>query len=574
MTALLLVLSAQTFYAASASAVGPDVAITKTDGVTTATPGGSVTYTITASNPSAVPATGATVADTLPAVLTATWTCVGAGGGTCTASGSGNINDTVNLPAGGSVTYTVSATISPSATGSLSNTATVSAAGDPNAANNSATDTDTLSQQADLAITKTDGRTSVTPGGSTTYTITASNAGPSNAPGSTVADTLPAVLTATWTCVGAGGGTCTTSGSGNINDTVNLPAGGSVTYTVSASISAASTGSVSNTATVTAPAGVTDPNPANNSATDTDTLSPVADLAITKTDGRTSVTPGGSTTYTITASNAGPSNAPGSTVADTLPAVLTATWTCVGAGGGTCTASGSGNINDTVNLPAGGSVTYTVSASISAAATGSVSNTAVVVAPAGVADPTPGNNSATDTDIVLDNDLALTGVPANITTPATGPTGAVVSYTPPTAVDEDNPQTATVNCLPASGSLFAIGTTTVTCTATDPDDSNSPVHASFTVTVKSAVAQLQDLQALVAALPPSTARTVLGVQVGDAIAAEQAGNTGRVCMDLSGVVRTARQAQSYGQLTSAQATSVINAANQIAAVIGCSLGTG
>jgi len=34
--------------------------------------------------------TGATVADTLPAILTATWTCVGAGGGTCTASGSGN----------------------------------------------------------------------------------------------------------------------------------------------------------------------------------------------------------------------------------------------------------------------------------------------------------------------------------------------------------------------------------------------------------------------------------------------------------------------------------------------------
>jgi len=64
-------------------------------------------------------------------------------------------------------------------------------------------------------------------------------------------------------------------------------------------------------------------------------------------------------TYTITASNAGPNNDTGATVADTFPASLTCTWTCVGAGGGTCTASGSGNINDTVNLPAGGSVTYT-----------------------------------------------------------------------------------------------------------------------------------------------------------------------------------------------------------------------
>ncbi|HWU52201.1 MAG TPA: proprotein convertase P-domain-containing protein, partial [Tahibacter sp.] len=60
-------------------ALSTDLAITKTDGVTTATPGGSVTYTITASNAGPDPATGATVADTFPAVETCTWTCVGAG---------------------------------------------------------------------------------------------------------------------------------------------------------------------------------------------------------------------------------------------------------------------------------------------------------------------------------------------------------------------------------------------------------------------------------------------------------------------------------------------------------------
>src|SRR4029079_19078080 len=84
-----------------------------------------------------------------------------------------------------------------------------------------------------------------------------------------------------------------------------------------------------------------------------------AALSITKTDGVTTATPGGSVTYTITASNAGPDAVTGATVADPFPAVLTCTWTCVGAGGGTCTAAGSGNISDTVNLPAGGSVTYT-----------------------------------------------------------------------------------------------------------------------------------------------------------------------------------------------------------------------
>src|SRR6476469_1845649 len=186
-------------------------------------------------------------------------------------------------------------------------------------------------QTADLAITKNDGVTTATAGGSLTYTITASNAGPNNASGATVADTFPALLTgATWTCVGASGGTCTAAGSGNINDTVNIPAGGSVTYTVSANISAAATGTLSNTATVTAPAGVTDPTPGNNSATDSDTLVAQADLAITKTDGVTTATPGGSVTYTIPASNSGPSDATGATVADTFPASLTCTWTCVG----------------------------------------------------------------------------------------------------------------------------------------------------------------------------------------------------------------------------------------------------
>ncbi len=126
---------------------------------------------------------------------------------------------------------------------------------------------------ADLAITKTDGQTTAVAGQPVTYTIVASNAGPSAVTGATVADTVPAAITgATWTCASAAGGTCAASGSGNINDTVNLPVGGTVTYTLTGTINPSATGSLSNTATVTAPGGVTDPNPANNSATDTDPL--------------------------------------------------------------------------------------------------------------------------------------------------------------------------------------------------------------------------------------------------------------------------------------------------------------
>lgn len=250
---------------------------------------------------------------------------------------------------------------------------------------------------ADLSITKTDGVATATPGGSVTYTITASNAGADPVTGATVADTFPALLTCTWTCAGAGGGTCTAAGSGNINDLVNLPSGGSVTYTASCAVSAAAAGTLSNTATVAS--SVTDPVPANNSATDTDTLVPQADLGITKTDGVTTAVPGQSVTYSITASNPGPSNAPGSTVADTFPAAATCTWTCIGSGGASCTAAGSGNIGDLANLPVGGSVTYTAACSILASATGSLSNTATVAS--AITDPNPANNSATDTDTLV-----------------------------------------------------------------------------------------------------------------------------------------------------------------------------
>ncbi len=472
-----------------ADEVVTDLGITKTDGVTTATPGGSVTYTITASN-AGPGSTTATVADTFPAALTCTWTCVGAGGGTCTASGSGNINDPVNLPVGGSVTYTASCTISAAATGSLANTATVTGAiGDPNTANNSATDTDTLSAQADLGITKTDGVTTATPGGSVTYTITASNAGPSNAPGSTVADTFPAALTCTWTCVGAGGGTCTASGSGNLNDTVNLPAGGSVTYTASCAISAAATGSLSNTATVATAGGVTDPTPGNNSATDTDTLTAQANVGITKTDGVTTVTAGGSTTYTISASNAGPSNTL-ATVADTFPAALTCTWTCAGAGGGSCTASGAGNINDAVTLPTGGSVTYTASCAISAAAAGTLSNTATVTSAA--VDPVPGNNSATDVDTLSQSaDLGITKTDG--VTTATPGGNVTYTITASNAGPSNAPGSTVADTFPASLTCTwtCVGAGGGTCTASGSgnlnDTVNLPVGASVTYTASCSI---------------------------------------------------------------------------------------
>ena len=241
--------------------------------------------------------------------------------------------------------------------------------------------------------------TTVVPGASTTYTIVVSNGGPSDAPGATVTDTLPAgISSAAWTCVATVGSSCPASGSGNINVAVNLLAGGSATFTLVATISQGAIGSLVNTATVTAPAGVTDPNPANNSATDTDTLTPQADLAITKTDGVTSVSAGGTTSYTIVVSNSGPSAGNGAVFTDPAVANLNVTSvTCGSASGGAACPTvpnttvalmqGAGIVIPT--LPSGGSVTFTVNATVAGGATGTISNTATVTAPAGVTDPNP-----------------------------------------------------------------------------------------------------------------------------------------------------------------------------------------
>lgn len=255
---------------------------------------------------------------------------------------------------------------------------------------------------ADLSITKTDGVTNATAGGSVTYTITATNNGP-DATTFTVTDTLPgSLINATWTCTADITSGCgSPSGTGSISDGGNIGVpGGTVTYTLTATVapSTVAGSSIVNTASVSGSA--SDSTPGNNSATDTDNVIQSADLSIIKDDGISTTPAGGPVTYTIVAANAGPSDVTGATVTDTLPVSLTGvTWTCTPSGTSTCTASGSGNISDAaVHLPAGSSVTYTVSATVDPTATGTLSNTATIAS--SVTDPTPGNNSSTDTDLI------------------------------------------------------------------------------------------------------------------------------------------------------------------------------
>lgn len=385
-----------------------DLGVTKTDGQATAVPGSPLTYTIVVSNPGPSTMAGATVSDTFPAAVTGvTWTCAGAAGGVCGApAGTGNIAATVTLPPTGTATFTATGTVAPAATGSLANTAIVVPANgtaDTNASNNTATDTDTLTPRGDLSVTKTDGQATAVPGTPITYTIVVANGGPSTMAAAAVADTFPAsVAGVSWTCVASAGGTCgAPSGSGNIATTVTLPPAGSATFTAAGTVAASATGSLANTVTVSAGAGSTDPTSANNTATDTDTLTPHADFSVTKTDGQLVAVPGAPIQYTIVVRQNGPSESGAATVTDTVPAAVTgASWTCTASGGSSCPASGSGSINTPVTLALSGTATFTLTGTVSPSATGSVSNTASVAAPAGVTDTVAANDQATDTDNV------------------------------------------------------------------------------------------------------------------------------------------------------------------------------
>jgi uncharacterized repeat protein (TIGR01451 family) len=205
-----------------------------------------------------------------------------------------------------------------------------------------------------------------------------------------------------------GQASCGALGEADIADSVDISVGGSVSYTVLGTVNSAATGHLINTVTVGMPAGST--NDGDASATDDDLLTPVANLAVSKSDGVLQAVPGTATVYLITVLNAGPSDAPASAVTDILPVeVVSATWACQGTLGGSCAAAGAGGLaGEPAALPAGGEVVFALAALIDPAATGSLVNTASVVPGPGVTDPGAADNSSTDSDLLVPSaDLAL-----------------------------------------------------------------------------------------------------------------------------------------------------------------------
>jgi len=380
---------------AAINPVAADIAVAKTVDNVTPNVGGNVTFTITVTNNGPSFATGVQVTDLLPAGLSFFFATQSVGTYN-SVTGVWNIGALAN---GANATLAITATVTGTAT--VTNTATKTAEDqvDPVSGNNTATAT-VSGQAADIALLKTVDNPTPNLGGSVTFTVTATNNGPSNATGVQVTDLLPAGLTFV-SAIPSVGTYSSVSGIWNIGAMAN---GASVTLAITATIS--STSPAINIAAKTAE-NQPDLVPANDSASAT--VTPVsADIGITKTVDNATPNLGSNVTFTITATNHGPSNATGVQVTDLLPAGLSL-FSAVPSVGTYNSVTGVWNIGALAN-----SANATLSVVATVTGTAMVTNTAAKTAEVQV-DPVPANDSASATVTPVAADIAVIKTVDNLT---------------------------------------------------------------------------------------------------------------------------------------------------------------
>ncbi len=372
-------------------------------------PGGQVVYRVLVSNSTSVVGVG-TFSDPLPTqlnVAAATWTCAATAGSLCGApagTGSPGVPTPVAITVapGGVVTFAITATMLPIAgpvTVHNVGTVTPNTDADTACANGQPTcdgsDTFTATPTpATLAITKTHTPPIPTQGQPVTYTVTVTNtsngAGQATQAHATISDPFdsPALTGITWTTAATPVGesmVTPTSGSGPINAQVTIVTGGSVTFTVHATVrSDWPGGDVINTS-VSQPGENTQCDPAEDpSCSATEDFPTPSLVSIVKTHLPTDPLPqpGQNVIYRVTLTNLSATQAAHATFADPLPTELdraAAVWATMTAGNGTTVVPASGTGPPTavvVTLAPAGTVTFIIIAPIVASFPGgTITNT-------------------------------------------------------------------------------------------------------------------------------------------------------------------------------------------------------
>lgn len=181
-------------------------AISKTNGVTSVTPGDALTYTVTVSNTTGVTLTNTVFKDSAVSNLSVSSVTCAAQNASCPAAADTTVaamqGTGITMPqmlAGGTMTFTINASLTGNPTGTLTNVASVSVG----SASNTASDTDTIKYPA-LVNAKTvtvlndpvNGTTNPKsiPGSESLYSITVSNTGPGRVDDGSVviSDSIPA----------------------------------------------------------------------------------------------------------------------------------------------------------------------------------------------------------------------------------------------------------------------------------------------------------------------------------------------------------------------------------------------
>ncbi|MEN0013574.1 MAG: isopeptide-forming domain-containing fimbrial protein, partial [Solirubrobacteraceae bacterium] len=476
--------------ASANTAVAPaaDLQIVKTADKATANVGDTITWALKATNNGPSAATGVTVTDTIPAGVTLLPFASLPSGVTCTVSGQTvTCAEAGTIGSGATVTIPLSATVNRAAAETpLQNTATIGGSQlDPDTSNNLSKVTTNVNAAADLRVTKTANKATANVGDTITWTLAVTNDGPSVATNVVLTDDLPAGTTYVSSSI-TGGGSCAVSGPQLVCTAGTLASGQTATATITSRVERANAESpVNNTGRATSDQ--FDPDTSNNVATAATTVGPSTDLKITKSVDKATANIGDTLTYTLVATNDGPSTATGVTITDALPAGLTRTGT-VTASQGSCNATGSPVTCTVGTLASGASATYTVKVIVGSTLAGaSPANTATVAG--NESDPVLANNTSApaSTAVAAAADMAV----VTSVDKTTANVGDALVYT--FKATNNGPSTATgaqlVATLPAgvtastisAPGLTCTGTTTITCTGTLTSGTSATLTVGATV---------------------------------------------------------------------------------------------